>query len=126
MFWFGWHIFQIAVTGRMNIREKLHVPIIASKYEGQIMEFKQKNALNSRTVLVVFLYIFGVHSLWLCIFHRELGKQHREEEEQQRALVLEGHELYKEYCFKGKEAKREKQVGVTDDQTGKNNKICKV
>ena len=45
----------------------------------------------------------------LCHF-RELGRQHREEQERKRALLMEGHKLYKEYCEKGREGRQEKLV----------------
>ena len=45
-------------------------------------------------------------------FLRELGKQMRAELEKKKALIQEGHEVYKEYVHKGTEARKEKQVGT--------------
>ncbi|ELU04710.1 hypothetical protein CAPTEDRAFT_173651 [Capitella teleta] len=48
---------------------------------------------------------------------KELGKQMREELEKQRALLLEGYEIYKEYVHKGTEARKEKQNKLDELRT---------
>ncbi|KAK2168544.1 hypothetical protein LSH36_16g11035 [Paralvinella palmiformis] len=49
----------------------------------------------------------------------ELGRQHREEQEKKRALLIEGHQLYKEYCINGQEARQKKMERLEEIQKEK-------